>query len=163
MEEIRAIARYITARDGLDTIRAKAGRTDALRIASLAGLDTGAIGGNWDQERPVLQQATQDLSLYEADPTYDSRYLDLACRLGPGHPDAVARLRQVRAEQEEARISGEGRLSVRESMARSMAQDQAEAEQHNQHMREAGWERGQHGTWVRRGQPIFEHDTAGGA
>jgi hypothetical protein len=145
----------------VDKLRQTVGRTDALRILRLAGYDAERLAGNWDeQERPVQHQSSKDLSMYSEDPTYDPTYLDLACRLGPGHPEAVARLAAVRAEQEEARLSGEGRLSVRETMARQMVDQQREAEAHEQRMRDAGWRRGAHGTWV-RDRPIFEHDTAG--
>ena len=144
---------------GTDGLRARAGRTDALRVLSLAGHDTERIAGNWDAaERPVQQQSSKNLSMFEDDPRHHPD-VTTAILSGASMEEINAVIARVTDEQEQAKLDGTGRLTVREANDRMLARQAAEDAEHDAQMRAAGYVRSPQG-WV-KATPMYADHEAG--
>jgi hypothetical protein len=161
MEEIRALARALVALHGVDALRARAGRTDAIRVLRLSGADVEQIAGNWSEaERPVQQSSSTTLSMFGEDPRHAPE-VTTAILAGRPMTEISAIIARITSDQEQAKLDGTGRLSVKEANDRMLARQRAEDQEHEAQMRAAGYVRSLQG-WT-KAQPLYADHDAGSA
>jgi hypothetical protein len=78
LAEFTAFARLmVAALGGIDVVRSRLGREDALRVAALAGLPVEQIAGQWSAADPVGQVSrVRPDAGYDQDPSHDQRVID---------------------------------------------------------------------------------------
>ncbi len=101
-EEVRALARYLIARDSLEGIAGRPGRDDTRRIARLAGIGQHRTLEIWADEDARAeaareQQAQRHRLAWEQDPRHDPRVTE-AIRLG-APPEQVSALMSQAARE----------------------------------------------------------------